>query len=168
MRQSALRDICRLLIGVFLAALVIHAWFFLGITIPLTVNGSSMVPTLADSQRMIVDRTAFTFRKPRRWEVVVFRSPEDAKQLCVKRVIGLPRELIAIRNGVIWIDGRKVPNPLETSYDLRYGDRVECKLGLNDYFVVGDNPQISDDSRSWRTGPGVDATHLVGKPLGIR
>ena len=168
MCQCAFRDVCRLLIGVVVAALIMHVWFVVGIVAPVTVAGSSMAPTLADSQRMLVDRTAFAFREPRRWEVAVFRSPDDAAQLCVKRVVGLPGESIAIRNGEISIDGRKVPNRLETSYDLRYGDRVECTLGRHEYFVLGDNPQLSDDSRSWRTGPGVDATHLVGKPLGVR
>ena len=126
----------------------------------------------APGQRLLVDRTAFAFRRPRRWEVVVFRSPEDTGQLCVKRVIGLPGETVALENGQLRINGRRVSAPGGLHYHLRYGDRQElregCRLGPADYFVLGDNSEISDDSRSWRSGPALDAKLLVGKPLGVR
>jgi signal peptidase I len=118
--------------------------------------------------RLLVDRTAFAFRQPRRWEVVVFNSPEDANQLCVKRIVGLPGERVSIRDGKIWIDGHPVSRPGGENYQLRFGDRAECHLNPTEYFVVGDNGAVSDDSRSWLSGPGVDAKLLVGKPLGVR
>jgi signal peptidase I len=118
--------------------------------------------------RMLVDRTAFAFRPPRRWEVVVFRSPMDAKQLFVKRIVGLPGETIAIRKGGVWVNGQPAPSPHGTSFKPRFGDRPECQLNPNEYFVVGDNGAVSDDSRNWLAGPGVDAKLLVGKPLGVR
>ena len=55
--------------------------------------------------RLLIDRTAYELRKPRRWEPVVFRSPDDG-QLTVKRVVGLPGETIELRDGDVWIDGR--------------------------------------------------------------
>jgi signal peptidase I len=117
---------------------------------------------------MFIDRTSFAFRRPRRWEVVVFRSPMDAKQLFVKRIVGLPGETIAIRDDGVWVDGKLTTSPAGTSFKPRYGDRVECRLNPNEYFVVGDNGAVSDDSRNWIAGPGVDAKLLVGKPLGVR
>jgi signal peptidase I len=118
--------------------------------------------------RLLVDRTAFTLRQPRRWEVVVFRAPEDANQLFVKRIVGLPGETVSIRRGDVWINGKPIPRPDCVKYPSRFGDRDECRLNPAEYFVVGDNGAVSDDSRNWLSGPGVDAKLLVGKPLGVR
>jgi signal peptidase I len=118
--------------------------------------------------RLLVDRTAFVLRQPRRWEVVVFRAPEDANQLFVKRIVGLPGETVAIRNGEVWINCERISLPNGVTYPMRFGDRDECRLNPTEYFVVGDNGAVSDDSRNWLSGPGVDAKLLVGKPLGVR
>jgi signal peptidase I len=122
--------------------------------------------------RLLVDRTAYTFHGPRRWEVIVFRSPEDGGQLCVKRVAGLPGEIVSIAGGELKINGKPVPNPRGITYEVRAGDRLDSHdgwhLNRHEYFVLGDNAAISDDSRSWASGPGVDAKQLVGRPLGVR
>jgi signal peptidase I len=118
--------------------------------------------------RLLVDRTAFALRQPRRWDVVVFRAPEDANQLFVKRIVGLPGETVAIRDGDLWINGKPIPWPDGVKCPSRFGDRDECRLNPTEYFVVGDNGAVSDDSRNWLSGPGVDAKLLVGKPLGVR
>src|SRR3972149_6672523 len=101
--------------------------------------------------RLLVDRTAFAFRAPRRWEVVVFRSPEDAGKLCVKRVVGLPGETVALDGSDVLIDGRRVAGPGNFDYETRYGDNRELRtgwrLGPGEYFVLGDNAEVSDDSR---------------------
>ncbi len=124
--------------------------------------------------RLLVDRTAYTFRGPRRWEVVVFRSPDDG-QLCIKRVAGLPGEKVSFAEGELRINGQPVPSPNGVSYEVRAGDRLKLlssqdgwHLNPHEYFVLGDNAAISDDSRSWLSGPGVDAKTLVGRPLGVR
>jgi signal peptidase I len=118
--------------------------------------------------RLLIDRTAFALRQPRRWEVVVFRAPEDANQLFVKRIVGLPGETVAIRDGEVWINGERISRPDGVNYPTRFGDRDECRLNPTEYFVVGDNGAVSNDSRNWLSGPGVDAKLLVGKPLGVR
>jgi signal peptidase I len=136
--------------------------------------GSRSTQPVADRRgdRLVVDRTAFAFRAPRRWEVVVFRSPEDATELCVKRIVGLPGETVALVDGEVWINGQMVGNPHGMQYVIRYGDHPEqgtdhWRLGRNEYFVLGDNEAISDDSRNWAAGPGLDAELLVGKPFGV-
>lgn len=125
----------------------------------------------AVGDRLIVDRLAFIFRSPRRWEVVVFRSPVDGRSLNVKRVVGLPGERIAVANGDVLIDGASLPGAT-VKYSLHYGDheilRDGVRLGPDEYFVLGDNEAISIDSRNWPTGPGLDAKLLLGKPLFIR
>jgi len=121
--------------------------------------------------RLLVDRTAYTFRGPRRWEVVVFCSPSDG-ELCVKRVAGLPGETVSFAKGELRINGEPIASPHDITYEVRAGDRINsqdgCHLNRHEYFVLGDNAVISDDSRSWPSGPGVDAKLLVGRPLGVR
>ena len=123
-----------------------------------------------------IDRTAFTVRSPRRWEVVVFRCPTDAARLCVKRVIGLPGETIDLREGEVYVNGEVArPPPAVTTSWRAAGVRGpkppahaagrSWTLGTDEYFVLGDNRRISADSRAWRTGPGLPRKLLVGRPL---
>jgi signal peptidase I len=183
MNQTPFREAFRLLVGVLVAALVTHTWLLMGLIVPVMVAGSSMAPTLQDTHRLLIDRTAFAFRQPQRWEVVVFRSPEDARQLCVKRIVGLPGETVSMVHGKVLINGQLIGDPRDTDYEIRYGDYPQkiapadggnlavhegWQLGPSEFFVLGDNAAISDDSRSWWAGPGLDAKLLVGRPLGIR
>ncbi len=69
-------------------------------------TGPTDETNLSSGQHLLIDRTAFQFRRPRRWEVVVFRCPERAADLCVKRVVGLPGEQVEIRDGDIYVDGQ--------------------------------------------------------------
>jgi signal peptidase I len=172
MSRFSIRAVSELSLGVALVALVMHTWFLMGLVIPVTVAGQSMEPTLVEPRRLVVDRTAFALREPRRWEVVVFRSPQDADQLCVKRVVGLPGETVGMVDGRITINGRKIDMPPGLEFEPRYGDTADpqtgWQLGPYEYFVLGDNAAISDDSRNWPAGPGLDARLLLGRPLNVR
>jgi signal peptidase I len=68
-------------------------------------NDLASRPDLA-GDRVLIDRSAFTLRPPRQWEVVAFRSPQDATQVVVKRVVGLPGEAVRIRDGNVYVDGQ--------------------------------------------------------------
>ena len=122
-----------------------------------------------------IDRTAFVLRAPRRWELVVFQCPDDATQFCVKRVLGLPGERIGFREGDVFIDGARVAKPVDVDYQVRADDGVgqsgydprqqSWQVGEG-YFVVGDNEEISLDSRNWPSGPDLPAKQVVGCPIG--
>jgi signal peptidase I len=73
---------------------------------------------LSRGHRILVDRSAYQWRTPRRWETVVLRSPEDPEQLCVKRVVGLPGETVDIADGDVAIDGRVITKPLREQHEL--------------------------------------------------
>jgi len=60
----------------------------------------------AAGERVLIDRAAFSFRPPRRWEIVAFRQSQQAEEILVKRVVGLPGESLEIRNGDIYVDGQ--------------------------------------------------------------
>jgi signal peptidase I len=117
---------------------------------------------------LLVDRTVFTRRPPRRWEVIAFRLPGEATKIAVKRVAGLPGETVSVRGGRLFIDDvPAVGGPAGLDYSMPRGnhDPAQWRLGADEYFVVGDNPTVSDDSRTWTTGPGVAAQLIVGKPF---
>ena len=147
------------------------------------VEGSSMHPTLksgeyllvnklvyfpVDTQRLSriipfwkVDRSAdpFAARAPQRGEVIVFRFPGPGPPKdFVKRVIGLPGEEVAIRQGHVYIDGALLEEPYITNKDNSSVDPM--LLGAKQYFVLGDNRRSSNDSRNW--GP-VPEKNVLGK-----
>lgn len=136
----------------------------------------SRCPLLA-GDTIWIDRTAYLFHPPRRWDVVVFHCPNDASQYCVKRIVGLPGEVIGIDGGNVVANGQVVSPPpaRENGFPLRYESapdmsrvvirKLPWQLGPAEYFVVGDNSHISDDSRSWPSGPGLPRKLLFGKPL---
>jgi signal peptidase I len=113
------------------------------------VNGSSMNNTLHDGDNLIIDKISYRFTDPKRFDIVVFPSPEDEDTYYIKRIIGLPGEEVFIdTDGSIYIDGEK----LEENYGKdvimdpgRAGSTV--LLGDDEYFVMGDNRNNSKDSR---------------------
>ena len=118
---------------------------------PFYVKGASMEPNFHDNEYLIIDELSYRFRVPERGETVVFRYPLDPKQFFIKRVIGLPGEIIKIANGQIVIFNAERPEgfALEENYIEQggtYGEK-NVKLGLNEYFVLGDNRRASLDSR---------------------
>jgi signal peptidase I len=109
------------------------------------VEGASMEPNFHTSERVIVDRFSMLVSGPERGDVVVLESPVS-NELLIKRVIGLPNETVAIRNGRVYIDDKLLNEP----YVLNYCTSPSCNgvwhLGPDQYFVLGDNRSGSLDS----------------------
>ena len=104
------------------------------------------------------------YERPRRWDVVTLRVPGRAATELVRRVVGLPGEQVVVRDGAVWIDGRRLEPPSELG-DLHFSaDRSEqpdvmwgteqnpAQLGPGEYFVLGDFSERSPDSRTWTAG----------------
>jgi signal peptidase I len=114
-----------------------------------SIPSASMTPTLHPGDQIVVTRY---FGKPERGHVIVFESPIATDELMVKRVVGLPGDLIDSRLGRVRIGGYTLPEP----YVLRPAatGAIEAQLVPNDaYFVLGDNRDESLDSRSWGVVP---------------
>ena len=112
------------------------------IVTPIRVNGDSMVPTLESKEIMILKKYDKSFE---RFDIVVVDKSVEGSNL-IKRVIGLPNEKIKCKDGKIYINGKKI--------DDVYGfgeteDFLEITLKDNEYFVMGDNREVSLDSRSF-------------------
>ena len=122
---------------------------------------------------------------PRRWDLIVFRYPGDPSVNYVKRLVGLPGERLAIRDGAVWINDEKMDPPASIA-GIRYSPTIEAhgqvylgpgsdpvELGPDEYFVLGDFVEQSADSRFWERGaPGyppyaVPESHLVGVVINI-
>jgi len=137
---------------------------------PYQVDGSSMSPTLADKDYLLVEKVNFIFQKPQRGDIVVFRYPLNPAVNYVKRIIGLPEDKITIKNGKIFITNAQYPsgNEIQEGYlpaDIKTtvaGDESEKSWRVNagEYFVLGDNRSHSDDSRSWGILP---VENILGK-----
>ena len=114
-----------------------------------TVTGQSMDPTLGASDVVLVDRVHYHFDEPARFDVIVFEKENNrAVKKYVKRVIGLPGETVQIIEEIVYIDGE----PLKGEAGLEHVTLAGLAsrpivLGPNEYFVLGDNRDSSEDSR---------------------
>ena len=136
---------------------------------PFIVNGASMDPTFATGQFLIVDRLSYRFEAPKRGDVIVFKYPNNPSVYYIKRIIGLPGEIIALDNGKVKVcNDQKCLSPLQTldepyvaSSHYSY-DTLRFTLGNDEYFVLGDNRAQSSDSRIWGT---LKADLIIGRPI---
>lgn len=122
------------------------------------VYGQSMEPNLHTDQRLVVEKVSYRFHAPQRDDVVVLKVREDAEELLIKRVIGLPGETVEVKNGQVFIDGKALDEPyLASPTRGNYGPIDIPPLYV---FVLGDNRSASNDSRSF--GP-IPLENVVGR-----
>lgn len=152
------RDYAETIIGAVVLALLIMT--FVGRAF--TVDGPSMLPTLHSGERLLVDKLTYRFRDPVRGEIVVFRYPSDPSHFFIKRVIGLPGDQITIASGQVYVNGRRLAESYVNSLTL--GGRSSYEVPPDSYFVLGDNRNNSQDSRSPYVGY-VPRSHIVGRAL---
>lgn len=124
---------------------------------PYKVQMSSMNPTLYENDLIIVNKFIFRFREPKRGEVVIFKPPYGDKDY-IKRVIGLPKEVIEIKDGFVYIDGKKLIEPYIKNSTL--GNLPPLEIPEGKIFVLGDNRGNSLDSREF--GP-IEIEKLDGR-----
>jgi signal peptidase I len=127
-----------------------------------TAQGDAMTPALHDGQPFWVNRAAYRLHGPQRGDVVVFRAVPAGRPdaYFVKRVIGLPGETVAVHNDYVWINGKKLNEPYIDQYHRPLYNFPAAKVPPNDYFVLGDNRNNSQDSHLWRWLP---KQYIIGK-----
>ena len=124
------------------------------------VAGDCMQPHLYTGERVLANKLAYHLAEPRRGDIVIFDYPKDTRQVYVKRVIGLPGETVAIQDGRVSINGRLLPEPYKTF--AAHGDMSAQAVPPGQYFVMGDNRDVSDDSRYWGDLPRHD---IIGRAV---
>jgi len=149
-------------IAVLIVAITIVRFLFFEL---LAISGHSMSPTLRNGDRVLVYKWAYRSRKPDRGDIIAFSM--DWERIIVKRIVGLPGDLIEVRNGLLYRDGELISNePYVTFYprDLRrrsYRPRIVKEGQL---FVMGDNRVLSVDSKDF--GP-ILYKDVIGKAVFI-
>lgn len=158
-RRSFIRAsvyICIICVAGFIAA---H--FFVQRTV---VSGKSMEKTLYDGDNLLIDRFTYRSSQPKRYDIVVFSYLYQKNTYYIKRIIGLPGDTIQITDdGRVVINGREIQDrytkqPIRNPGTARY----PIRLGSDEYFVLGDNRNQSEDSRFPDVGP-VKREQIVGK-----
>ena len=125
------------------------------------VFSGSMIPTMKINDRLVVNKLAYVFRTPNRGEIILFKSPHKDKKQYVKRLVGLPGETIAIKQGIVYINGKQLIFP-GVNLKRDYSSFGPEKIPPNCYFVLGDNRGNSADSRIWGYVP---HDELIGKAV---
>jgi len=123
--------------------------------------GSSMEPTISDSNYLTIDPTAYDENLPERHDIIVFTHPKVPENHLLKRIIGLPGEKITIQDGNLWIDDQLIDETYIRE-PARYNG--EWLLGEQEYIVLGDNRNNSSDSHNWGALP---FENIEGKAIHI-
>src|SRR3981081_1031937 len=134
---------------------VLAVILYLGISIAVQavhVEGLSMYATLDDNDYLIANKIDYRLHAPQRGDIIILRPPSDNSKDFIKRVIALPGEKLLIRDGVVYINGHKLDEPYLpeawTTFNNYPNDGTDGRLmRSNEYFVMGDNRNRSQDSR---------------------
>jgi signal peptidase I len=145
-----------------LFAVAIAIFIVIFVVQPVKVEGTSMQPQLADQDRIFVNRFIYRFAEIDRGDVVVFWYPRDHNKSFIKRIIGIPGDIIEIRRGLVYLNGSLLDEPyLNPEFrDFRSFGRVIVPEGK--YYVLGDHRNSSNDSRNWGF---VDQPLIYGKAV---
>ena len=138
---------------------------------PYLIPSTSMANTLVPGQRVLVDRLVYHYRAPHRGDIIVFRRPGPPHDVLIKRVVGLPGDLLSLHDGCLYINGTRardsfvdkidgVTEPTDPADpyasaqpDAPWSLAHPFRVPTGHYFVMGDNRTDSSDSRYWGTVP---------------
>lgn len=131
------------------------------------VNGHSMFPTLHNNELLLVDKISYDFTSPHRGDIIVFKYPLDTSRDFIKRVIAVPGDRVTINNGRVFVNGAPLHETYiahKPSYTMPFipSNNNSPVVPKNDYFVLGDNRNKSDDSHLWGLVPRSD---IIGRAL---
>ncbi len=130
------------------------------------VEGKSMMDTLKNGENLLVEKVSYHFTDPDRFDVIVFYPHgRESSDYYIKRVIGLPGETIQIIGADIYINGEKLEEDFGKDPIMDAGMADEpIKLGSDEFFVLGDNRTVSEDSRYEAVGP-VKRENIEGRAV---
>lgn len=158
--QKRLRLIVNWIVDV--AVVISIAWFAVfSMGTQVRVSGQSMSPAIESEDLVLMNRLVYRMHKPERYDIVVFERGD--KKYNIKRVIGLPGETVQVEDGLLYINGKK----LDTEHGLNHVAlaglaKQPVTLGDDEYFLLGDNRESSEDSRFANVG-NVKREQIKGK-----
>lgn len=159
---SEVLDYVKVIVFAVVFVLIVNNFILINALVP----SESMEKTIMTGDRIFGFRLAYEFQEPERFDIVIFKYPDDPeqKELYIKRVIGLPGETVNIINGKVYIDGEQTP--LDDSFcpEIPIGDFGPYTVPEGCYFMLGDNRNCSKDSRFWENTY-VREDQVVGKAV---
>ncbi|MBQ7839307.1 MAG: signal peptidase I [Lachnospiraceae bacterium] len=159
---SLIQEIASWVLGIVVAVFLafVLTWFA---GLRTSVIGVSMEPGLTNGQEILVNRFSYKLFSPRQGDVIVFLpNGNQNAHYYVKRVVAVPGQKVQIRSGILYVDGKAYG---DEDMDLIASAGIaenEIKLGDDEYFVMGDNFNSSEDSRSANIGP-VKKSTIIGQ-----
>ena len=166
-KKNRVGSVMRELLGWLFYILIIIGLTYLIITYVgqrTRVSGSSMETTLSDGDNLIVDKLSYRFQDPKRFDIVVFPYKYEENTYYIKRIIGLPGDTVQVKDGYTYINGELLESDIYgAEVMIEAGTASEpITLGEEEYFVLGDNHESSDDSRMADVG-NVQREDIYGK-----
>lgn len=158
--KKEVMEYVRMIVFVIVVVFVMNNVVLINAKIP----SESMEKTIMTNDRIFGFRLAYQFQDPKRYDIVIFKYPDDPQELFIKRIIGLPGETVEIRDGKVYINDSE--KPLDDSFcpEIPLGDFGPYTVPENSYFMLGDNRNYSKDSRFWEIKY-VSEDQIVGKAL---
>lgn len=126
------------------------------------VEGASMRPLLADGERIVVNKLVYRFAPIARGDVVVFHYPREPAVSYIKRVVGLPGDLVELRQGIVYVNGRALEEAYLVPEFRDHESQAPREVEQGYYFVLGDHRTSSNDSRTWGLVP---ERYIYGRAL---
>lgn len=164
-KKSKLREAISFMTPIVIAliiAIFLKTCIFANVVIPT----GSMLNTIQEGDRIIASRLAYINDEPQRYDIIIFKYPDDETQFFAKRIIALPGETIEIKNGIVYItDKNGNTSTARTDFItncIPTGNFGPYTVPLGSYFVMGDNRNDSWDSRYWDNKT-VKKEKIIGK-----
>lgn len=145
-----------------LISLAVSAFFIIFLYQPVKVEGTSMMPTLEDQERVFINKFVYRLEAIHRGDVVVFRYPRDTSKSYIKRVIAVPGDHVRIEDGLVYVNNRRLSEEYVPQMYEDVRSYSETVVPPHSYFVLGDHRNLSNDSRDF--GP-VDESYIYGKAV---
>ena len=145
-KDSTAKELFQWLIAI-LAAVAIALFVDNFLIVNAQIPSGSMENTIMTGDRVVGNRLSYLTKNPERYDVIIFKYPDDESQLFIKRIIGLPGETVEIRDGHIYIDGSSEPLEDVETKEYMVGNYGPYTVPEGCYFCLGDNRPRSEDSR---------------------
>jgi len=143
-------------------SLAISAFIIIFLYQPVKVEGTSMMPSLDDQERIFVNKFVYRLESIQRGDIVVFRYPRDTSKSYIKRVVGLAGDHIRIEGGAVYVNGVALNEDYVPSVYADQRSMENVVVPENSFFVLGDHRSMSNDSRDF--GP-VPSNFIYGKAV---
>ena len=143
-------------------SLAISAFIIIFLYQPVKVEGTSMMPSLEDQERIFVNKFVYRLEPIGRGDIVVFRYPRDPSKSYIKRVIGIAGDRIRIDAGQVYVNGQALDESYVPSEYTDARSYPEITVPANSYFVLGDHRSMSNDSRDFGA---VNQSFIYGKAV---